>query len=331
MFIDKIIIQLKAGKGGNGVIAWRREKFMPKGGPSGGNGGEGGSIIIEADHDTYSLQDFRNRSIIKAEDGNAGEGGNRQGRRGEDLVLKVPLGTLLKDADNDTLIYDFTTDKERVVVCQGGKGGKGNNFFKSSRNRTPQKCTLGKEGEERRIELELKLIADIGLVGFPNAGKSTLLSQITNVPQKIGNYPFTTLRPSLGYIEDDYNKRIYLADIPGIIEGANEDKGLGLEFLRHIERTSLLLFLIDVSGSDNRNPCDDYRILRKELSLYNPELLKKPYLIALNKVDVEGSDDNIAAFKSHFKEENVTISAKSGDGVSFLIESLKSKLNQIFN
>lgn len=325
MFVDKIVIQLRAGKGGNGVIAWRREKFLPKGGPSGGNGGQGGSIIIEADHDTYSLEDFRNSSIIKADDGNQGEGGNRQGRTGEDLVLKVPLGTLLKDASNDSLIYDFTLDKERFVICEGGKGGKGNNFFKSSRNRTPTKRTLGLSGEEKKIELELKLIADVGFVGFPNAGKSSLFSVLTNVPQKIGAYPFTTIRPSLGFIEEE-NKRIYFADIPGIIKGANQDKGLGLSFLRHIERTSLLLFVIDVSGSDDRNPCEDYQTLREELFLYNPDLLKKPYVVALNKIDA-APEENIHAFKEQFPEEVILISAKTGIGIEELIEKVKGRLS----
>lgn len=326
MFVDKVTIQLRAGKGGNGIVAWHREKFLPKGGPSGGNGGQGGSIIFIADHDVYSLEYYRNRSIIKAEDGKSGEGAQRQGKRGSDLLLKVPLGTLLRDSESGTILYDFTKDKENFVVCEGGKGGKGNAFFKSSRNRTPQKATPGKEGEEKEIILELKLIADVGLVGLPNAGKSTFLSEVTEVPVKIAPYPFTTLRPNLGYMNLWYDKKILFADIPGIIKGASVDKGLGLEFLRHIERTKMLVFILDAAGSEGRSPWEDYKILCEEIRAYNPTLLEKPFFIALNKVDIQGSEFWIKDFRKRYrknKENLFCISSKTGEGISSLISQLK--------
>lgn len=331
MFVDRVIIQLKAGKGGNGVVAWRREKFIPKGGPSGGNGGDGASVILQADHDTYSLEDYRNRRILNAENGAQGAGGQKQGKRGRNLILKVPIGTLLKDASTGTLLYDFTVDKETFIVCQGGKGGKGNCHFKSARNRTPNQATPGIEGEENEVELELKIIADVGLVGFPNAGKSTFLTRVTHVPVKIAPYPFTTLRPNLGFIGCEYGQRILLADIPGIIAGASQNKGLGLEFLRHIERTELLLFLLDASGSEERDPSKDYQTLREEISAYNPQLLEKPFFVALNKIDVEGAQEQVDSFKKSFKGDFANlfeVSAQKGEGISHLVECLKRKLNK---
>nr|MCH9703351.1 GTPase ObgE [Chlamydiota bacterium] len=245
MFTDRIRLKLIAGRGGNGVVAWRREKYLPKGGPYGGNGGPGGSITIEACEQTASLDAFRYQRIIKGENGGSGGSNNRQGKRGKERVIKVPPGTLIKDADSGAVLFDFTKAGERFMICEGGKGGLGNTFFRRSTNRAPNFCTPGKEGQERAVELELKSIADVGLVGFPNAGKSTLIGQLTRSKAKIGAYPFTTLKPNLGVLEYDYDKRITFADIPGIIEGAHENRGLGLEFLRHIERTRLLLFVID--------------------------------------------------------------------------------------
>jgi GTPase len=327
MFVDRIVVQLRAGKGGDGIVAWRREKFIPKGGPSGGNGGDGGSIEIVADHDTYSLEGFRNLSIIRAENGAQGQGANKQGKRGTNLTLKVPIGTLLKDAETGTLLYDFTVDKESFTVCLGGRGGRGNVSFKTSTNRTPQKCTPGKLGEEKDIELELKLIADVGIVGFPNAGKSTFLSKATSVPVKIAPYPFTTLKPNLGYIYGEYGHKILLADIPGIIPDAHLNKGLGIEFLRHIERTKVLLFVIDISGSEGRDPVEDFQILKREISSYNADLLDKPFLIALNKIDMEGAQENSKVFQKLYPD-TFLISAKTGEGFSYLLEDLKRKLSK---
>lgn len=328
MFVDKVILTIRAGKGGNGVVAWRREKYIPKGGPCGGNGGRGGSVLLQADIQVSSLEWYRNRRILKAENGQAGGPNCRQGGNGKNLVLKVPCGTLVKDAVTGEILQDLTQDKQEWVLCHGGKGGKGNDFFKTPTNRAPNKCTLGTDGEEKEIELELKLIADVGLVGYPNAGKSTLISSLANIRVKIAAYPFTTLKPNIGFVEKNDHSRIFIADIPGIIEGANQNRGLGIEFLRHIERTKLLVFVIDSSGIDGRNPVDDYQVLRKELGAYNKELLKRPYLIALNKIDDEDSVGHIQAFKKKYvKEKNLIfpLSALTGEGLQEFLTAIISK------
>ena len=311
MFTDQVRLYLKAGKGGNGVVAWRREKYIPKGGPCGGNGGLGGSVIIEADTQISSLDAYRNNRQLKAISGGQGGVNNRRGKDGASLVLKVPLGTLVKDSATKEILHDFTYDKERFSICSGGRGGLGNTRFKTPTDRAPNKCTPGKMGEERKVELELKLIADVGLVGFPNAGKSTLLTQLAPVKIKTAPYPFTTLHPNLGYYIEDY-KRILFADIPGIIDGAHENKGLGHEFLRHIERTKVLLFILDAT----EKPAEHLKILKQELKAYNPELLKKPMVVALNKVDL--LEEPLEDFKA-----DVTISALTGQGVGELIGFLK--------
>jgi len=282
MFVDQVKLKLSAGKGGNGVVAWRREKYLPKGGPSGGNGGKGGSIYLVSSHDAYSLESFRNQRIIHAESGKQGGSSRCQGKSGQDLYLKVPTGTTLREATTNTLLFDFTEEGQEYLLCQGGFGGKGNYFFKTSKRRAPNFCTEGKEGESIEIELELKLIADIGLIGMPNAGKSTLLSKLAHIPVKVAPYPFTTLIPNLGFFEAG-DKRILLADIPGIIEGAAEGKGLGLRFLRHIERNSILLFVIP---ADADHLGEQYRILVSELNQYNPELLDKKRILAISKADL---------------------------------------------
>lgn len=325
MFVDRVILDLFAGKGGNGVVAWRREKYIPKGGPSGGNGGKGGDLILEADAQVYSLEWFRNRRILKAENGQPGASNNRQGRNGKNLLLKIPCGTLVKDVKTGEILYDFTQDKQQWAICRGGRGGRGNDSFKTPTNRAPNICTEGKEGENCSVELELKLIADVGLVGFPNAGKSTLISALADVKVKIAAYPFTTLQPNLGFIEREDQTRIFIADIPGIIEGAHRNRGLGFEFLRHIERTQLLLFVLDASGIDGRNPSDDFRILRDEISKYNPEMLKRPYLIVLNKIDAEEAAEHCKQFYKNFRKEKskvLEISAMRGDGVEILEKAI---------
>lgn len=326
MFIDRVTIDLAAGKGGNGVVAWRREKFIPKGGPSGGNGGKGGSIILESDAQVFSLEFFRNRRIIKAENGNPGGHNNQQGRNGKDLILKVPCGTLVKDATTGEILHDFTADKEQWIVCKGGRGGRGNDSFKTPTNRAPNICTPGLEGEAHNLELELKLIADVGLVGFPNAGKSTLISNLTHVRVKIAAYPFTTLQPNIGFIECEDYFRIFIADIPGIIEGAHCNRGLGFEFLRHIERTKLLIFILDASGIDGRNPTDDFKVLLNELETYNPEMLHRPYLVVLNKIDTEEAAEHIAHFKTNYQldpKRLFEISAARGDNLPQLRQAIE--------
>lgn len=326
MFTDRVSLDLAAGKGGNGVVAWRREKYIPKGGPSGGNGGKGGSVYLEADAEVYSLQWFRNRHHLKAENGMPGGSNRCQGRQGKDLILKVPCGTLVKDADTGEVLHDLTTHKQIIEICKGGKGGRGNDSFKTPTNRAPIQFTEGKEGETCRVELELKLIADVGLVGFPNAGKSTLISAVADVEVKIAPYPFTTLQPNLGFLETEDYRRIYIADIPGIIEGAHRNRGLGFEFLRHIERTKLLLIVLDASGIDGRTPIDDYLILRDEMEKYNPELLERPQFVILNKMDTEEAQELAKAFRKKFpklKSKSFEISAARGDGVPELIVALE--------
>lgn len=328
MFIDTVIINFSAGKGGNGVVAWRREKFIPKGGPSGGNGGKGGSILLKADAQLFSLDALRNRRIIQAENGLPGGGNLQQGRTGKDLVLKVPCGTLIKDAQTKQILFDFTEDGQEFLLCQGGRGGKGNHCFKSPTNQAPNTCTEGTIGGSKEVELELKLIADVGLIGIPNAGKSTLLSQMSKIAVKIGGYPFTTLHPNLSYIQFEDFSRVFIADIPGIIENAHENKGLGLAFLKHVERTSVLLYVIDGSGFEERNPIEDFEILKKELSAYRADLMNKPFLIALNKADIEGAKEHIEFFTSHYDFPPNTIfpiSALTGEGLPTLIEAMRDR------
>jgi len=332
MFTDTVTLQLIAGKGGNGVIAWRREKYIPKGGPAGGDGGHGGSIILEADPQVYSLEEFRNRRILKAQNGGSGQGNNCKGRNGQDLVLKVPLGTLVKDAKTGTLLRDITQAGEQWKICAGGKGGKGNSRFKTSTHQAPFVCTDGTAGEETEVELELKLIADVGLVGMPNAGKSTLISELAHVEVKIAPYPFTTLRPNLGILEFDDYSRLLIADIPGIIENAHADKGLGLSFLRHIERTSALVFLIELAPNQDRDPFEEFVMLRKELEKYNPEMLEKPFLVALNKIDQEGSEVLATEFKEKYPfapETLFEISALNDIGLDALLRAIRKLVQKL--
>lgn len=327
MFIDRVKIRLSAGKGGNGVVAWRREKYIPKGGPCGGNGGRGADVIIQADAQLMTLDHFRNRRIIRAENGKEGGINQMQGRSGKQLILHVPCGTLIKDAKTDQVLFDLIEDKQSITLCKGGKGGRGNMTFKTPTHRAPNICTPGKPGEEIEVVLEMKLIAEVGLIGFPNAGKSTLLNTLTRIKVKTAAYPFTTLHPNLGFITFDDYSRCYIADIPGIIEGAHQNRGLGFEFLRHVERTKILVFILDASGIDGRNPFDDWKILCDEISKYNPELLNRPNIVVLNKIDTEEASTHILQFKERypFDLQNVLeISALQEQGISDLIEKIRS-------
>ncbi len=305
-YLDKIILTLSAGRGGNGRVAWIRTRFRPKGGPSGGNGGKGGSIIIQVSKDLLSLDHFRNTRIIKADNGGDGGTCHCQGKKGLDKVIKVPCGTLVKNLETGEIIKDLIQDGEIFEICTGGKGGLGNDYFKTPTNRTPRNATPGKPGDLLKVELELKLIADVGFVGLPNAGKSTLLNALTATEVKIGDYPFTTLKPNLSYLQFDDYSRIFLADIPGIIKDAHVGRGLGLEFLKHIERTKVLIFVIDLAKEHENDPLHDLNLLRRELELHNPTLLEKPFLVALNKADLPESEEHLKQFIKHYPFEKST-------------------------
>lgn len=312
-----------AGHGGHGVVAWRREKFLPKGGPNGGNGGMGGSVRISADENLFSLDHLRNKRLLSAENGACGGSNNRQGRKGEDLLLKVPCGTLLRDPETGEILYDLKERGEEILLCQGGKGGLGNAFFKTPTNRAPTRCTPGKEGEVKEILLELKLIADVGLVGLPNAGKSSLLSKISHAKVKIGNYPFTTLTPNISVLEFDDFSRLTLADIPGIIEKAHENKGLGLSFLRHIERAGTLIYVIDLSSE---SPLDDFKTLREEIRAYSEETYQKPFLVALSKTDLDENTAKEEEFRNtSYLDPSLLcpVSTITGEGLSSFVEKMR--------
>lgn len=307
MFVDTVTIDLSAGRGGDGVIAWRREKYIPKGGPAGGDGGHGGSVILVADSQIPSLEHLRNRRIIKAENGMPGEANNRTGRNGKDCILPVPLGTLLKAVKTGAVICDFTQEGQKWTMCKGGKGGKGNSRFTSPTHQAPYVCTPGLVGETAEIELELKIIADIGLVGMPNAGKSTLISQLCYIKVKIAPYPFTTLRPNLGMMRLDSGQKLLIADIPGLIDKASEDRGLGISFLKHVERTSILIFMIELAPFQDRDPYEEFTMLRRELNAYNPTLLEKPFLVALNKIDQDETRELADSFRARYPFDPSTL------------------------
>lgn len=321
MFIDNVKLRFIAGKGGNGVIAWRREKFIPKGGPSGGNGGVGGDVILKVDEHLLSFENFFNRQIIKAQNGQNGGSGHKTGKSGSDLIVKIPLGTIVKD-ENSNILFEFVKKQDSFVLCEGGRGGRGNFSYRSSTNQAPAICSQGALGEEKTINLELKLIADVGLIGMPNAGKSTIMKQITKSKVKIAPYPFTTLTPNLGIAEFEDFSKILIADIPGLIKGAHLNKGLGISFLKHIERTSILLFVIDSSSED---PLLDFNTLVDELKAYNKSLLERSFLTVLNKIDLN-EKDKIINFKKNYpfsKETLIEISALNNIGLNILLNKLK--------
>lgn len=327
MFIDQITLNLIAGSGGDGAVSWRREKYIPKGGPAGGDGGDGGSITIEASTGIFSLENYRNRRIIRAKNGMPGGSAQKKGKKGENLVIKVPIGTLIKDSETKEVLFDLVEHGQKAILCEAGKGGKGNINFATPTNRAPTKFTKGTSGEVKNIELELKLIADVGLVGMPNAGKSTLINALAKIPVKIAPYPFTTLIPNLGIVEFDDFSRVMIADIPGIIKDAHQDKGLGLYFLKHIERTTVLVYVIDISSQDQRDPLEDFLLLEKELKLHNPDLLKKSFLVALNQIDRLEDSSFIQEFKNKYPYSPDTlfeISALKKEGLSSFMEKVHS-------
>ena len=323
MFYDEVKVSLKAGKGGDGCFSFRRAKYEPKGGPDGGNGGNGGSVFIIGDTNKADLTDYHYKPIWKAKNGEPGRGSDQHGARGINLYIKLPIGTIVKNRITQEIVAEVINHDQKILLLKGGDGGKGNDEFKSSTNRAPREYTLGKEGECGEFYFIIKTIADVGLVGFPNAGKSTLLNTLTNAHPKMGAYPFTTLFPTVGILEyEDMYDRITIADIPGLIEGASENKGLGHRFLKHVERCKVLLIMLDLGATDNRDPLVDFRILIKELKLYMPGLVKKPIIVAGNKLDEPNAIDNFKKLKLKMKYPLFSISCLTGEGLDLLKKNL---------
>jgi GTP-binding protein len=329
VFIDKIKVLVKAGDGGNGCVSFRREKYVPRGGPNGGDGGRGGDVIFHADKNLATLLDFHYRPQLRAGRGEHGRGKLQSGASGHDLVVRVPIGTVIHEADTGAIIGDMCAEGQRLLAAKGGRGGRGNAHFKSPTRRAPRIAENGEAGEERALQLELKLIADVGLVGYPNAGKSTLISRISAAHPKIAPYPFTTREPHLGLVRLGEDSSFVVADIPGLIEGAHRNVGLGHEFLRHIERTRLLLIVIDLAAVDGHEPLDVLKTLETELELHKPELVKKPRLIAANKMDLPDAVARLAGFRrgaKGYRGKIYPISAVTGKGVKELVAALAKML-----
>ena len=305
MFIDKVKLKLKAGDGGDGIVSFRREKYVPLGGPDGGDGGKGGSIIFEVDTNKSTLLDLRFEKQIYAKDGEKGKPSKMHGASADDVIVKVPLGTMVRDAETNDLIADLTLPNQKATICKGGKGGLGNRHFATSRNSAPEYAKMGEVGEKRDVIVELKLLADVGLVGFPSVGKSTLLSVVSKARPVIADYPFTTLKPQLGLVKTKDGYSFVMADLPGLIEGAADGKGLGHEFLKHIERCRVILHVVDMGANDGRDPLEDYEIINHELEKYPVNLRKRPQIVVANKMDLDGADDNLKRFKEKYPDVEV--------------------------
>jgi GTP-binding protein len=332
LFIDRTKIRIAGGHGGNGVTAFRREKFVPRGGPSGGDGGRGGSIWLEADESLNTLLHLRYNPEHIAERGRHGEGSNRTGREGGDRVVRVPVGTQVYDAETGELLYDFTRSGERWLAAEGGRGGFGNSHFATSTNRAPRYHQEGSPGEERELQLELKLLADVGLVGFPNAGKSTLISTISAAKPKIADYPFTTLEPHLGVVDLGEYRTLVVADIPGLIEGAHEGAGLGDRFLRHIERTKLLFHLVDVSSASGRDTVSDYLTINRELKAYDEQLAERPQLVVATKIDALDEPERLERLREQAEKDGrpfYAISSVTKEGVRELVNAAAHMLEEL--
>lgn len=331
-FVDEVRIYVKGGDGGNGCVSFRREKFIPKGGPDGGDGGKGGDVIIQADIQLSTLLDLTYSSQFFAKRGAHGRGKNQTGKDGEDLIIKVPVGTVVRNEETGEILEDLLFDGQKFIAAKGGRGGRGNARFATPTNRAPRYAEKGEKGEQKYLRLELKLLADVGLVGYPNVGKSTLLSKITSARPKIASYPFTTLIPNLGVVEREGERAFVVADIPGLIEGAQKGAGLGLRFLRHIERTRLIIHLLDASQNESRNPIKDFNSINKELEAYDSSLAQKTQIIALNKIDIPSVRERAAEFEKEFEKigkKLYLISAKTGEGIDLLIEAVYDKLKKI--
>jgi GTP-binding protein len=328
-FIDEAIITVESGSGGRGCVSFRREKHVPRGGPNGGDGGKGGDVILKSTSRRRTLFPFQLKRQFKAKKGAHGQGKQKTGRNGKDLIIEIPPGTLVKDADTSEVLKDFTAADESYIVVHGGRGGLGNARFKTSTNRAPRYAQPGEDGQNCRLKLELKLLADVGIIGLPNAGKSTLISKISSATPKIGNYPFTTLTPTLGVVETSWSEPFVVADIPGLIEGAHEGVGLGTQFLRHIERTRILIHLIDAGIIDREHPLDPFKTVNRELKSFNPQLTQKPQIVVLNKMDLPGAQETADAFMAALDAEPVIlISAIKQKGVKKLISRILELLDK---
>lgn len=327
-FIDEAVITVQSGDGGRGCVSFRREKFIPRGGPDGGDGGKGGDVILEAASQKRTLYFFRYRKDFKAKNGAGGQGKRKAGKYGDDLLIEIPPGTVISDADTGQVIKDFAKPGEKYIIAKGGRGGRGNARFKTSTNRAPRFAQPGESGEILKLKLDLKLLADVGIIGLPNAGKSTLISAISSAHPKTGNYPFTTLIPNLGVVKTDWGEPFVVADIPGLIEGAHKGIGLGIRFLRHIERTRILIHLIDSSSIDPADPLKSYKTVNNELAKYSGELAKKSQIVILNKIDMPGTKKAVDIFQASARNVKVKlISALTGEG----IDNLKSQLTQLLD
>lgn len=331
MFVDEVTIKIEAGKGGDGCTAFRREKFIPDGGPDGGNGGRGSNIIFKVDQGLRTLLDLRYRSIIKGKKGENGSGKNKTGAMAEDIIIKVPLGTVVKDVDTDLVIADLTHADDEVIVATGGRGGRGNRAFATSTHPAPDISEKGEPGEEKTLKVELKLLADVGLVGMPSVGKSTILSMISASKPKIAAYHFTTLSPNLGVVKTIDNRSFVVADLPGLIEGASLGEGLGDRFLRHIERTKVIAHIIDMSGFEGRDPYEDYVTINNELKQYNSTLLERPQIIVANKMDIDGASENLEQFKTKVDVPIYEISAIQNKGLDQVLVALADILDSTPN
>ena len=332
MFIDYVKITAKSGNGGNGAITFRREKYVAAGGPDGGDGGRGGSVYFTVDPDMNTLLDFRFKRKFNAEDGKNGEGGHRFGKSGEDLYIKVPAGTIVKDSETGKVVVDLSEKGQTELILPGGRGGKGNAHFATSTRQAPRFARDGEKGIEKEFILELKLLADVGLLGFPNVGKSTFISKVTSAKPKIADYHFTTLVPNLGVVKGEFGDSFVIADIPGIIEGASEGTGLGLQFLRHIERTRLLLHFLDVSGSEGRNPVEDFNVINEELKKYSEKLATRKQVIVANKIDVMQDNSLYQEVEKMAKDlgiEIFKISAVTGEGIKELMQEISKLLKEL--
>lgn len=329
MFVDRVKIHVKAGKGGDGIVAFRREKYVPLGGPSGGDGGKGGSVIFETDPGKFTLLDLRYNRKVVAKDGEKGKAKKMHGANGEDIVVKVPLGTIVKTADTNQVLADLTRVGQRAIICAGGKGGRGNFHFRTSVNSAPEYCEMGEFGDERDVIVELKVLADVGLVGFPSVGKSTLLSVVSKAKPEIAEYHFTTLKPNLGMVQVPDGRSFVMADLPGLIEGASQGKGLGYEFLRHIERCRVILHVVDMGANDGRDPVADYKIINNELESYQYRLMERPQIVIANKMDLEGAEENLKRFKEAYPDvkvfETTTIIAEGLEPVLYRAADLLDK------